>query len=272
MSEERRMLNQARLVALMGYAPKDLLHILPVVNSTNDYAKMLAEQGAPAGTVVLAEAQTAGRGRLGRSFQSSPGKGIYLSWLLRPQCPVSALMNLTCLVAVAVCDAMETVLHFCPEIKWINDLVFHGQKLAGILTEMSLEPGSGIVRHCIVGIGINCGQQTMDFSPELRDMAISLQMALGRPIDREELVAEILRQLHRLETFTPEEQQQAMTRYRHNCVTLGKTIQVHQADLCRQGKALDVNEDGSLLVDFGQGVESIHSGEVSVRGMRGYTP
>ena len=105
------------------------------IGSTNAYAKTLAAQGAPAGTVVIADRQDAGRGRLGRTFQSPAGSGIYMSVILRPGCAPTALMHLTCAVALAVCDAVEKAFSFRPGIKWINDLVVEGRKLGGILTE-----------------------------------------------------------------------------------------------------------------------------------------
>lgn len=270
MEEVNKTLSSRRVAGWLDREPEDWLHVLTTVDSTNDYAKALAEQGAPAGTVVLAERQTAGRGRLGRTFQSPPGQGIYFSLLLRPQCPVRELMNLTCLVAVAVCEAVEKTLNFRPGIKWINDLVWDGRKLAGILTELSLVPGSDAARYCIVGIGINCAQRREDFDPEIRDMAVSLETILGRPVDRERLVAQMIRELEGMDALTPARRRQIMTRYRQDCVTIGKTVQVQQAGERRQGMALDVDDDGALLVDFGQGVEAVQSGEASVRGMYGY--
>lgn len=255
----------------MGRTPEGWLHVLPTVDSTNDYAKMLALQNAPRGTAVLAEQQTNGRGRMGRSFQSPMGQGIYLSYLLRPRCRAEELMDLTCLVAVAVCQAMEETLDFRPGIKWINDLVWGGRKLAGILTEMSLEPESGLVRYCIVGIGINCSQSRQDFSPELQDIAISLQTILDRPIHRERLVAAVLLALEKLENLTPEERREMMRRYRRDCVTIGKAVRVIRAGESRDGVALDMADDGALVVDFEGTVERVQSGEVSVRGFFGYT-
>ena len=254
----------------MGRTPEGWLHVLPTVDSTNDYAKMLALQNAPTGTAVLAEQQTKGRGRMGRSFQSPMGQGIYLSYLLRPRCQAEELMDLTCLVAVAVCQAMEETLDFRPGIKWINDLVWGGRKLAGILTEMSLEPESGLVRYCIVGIGINCSQSRQDVPPELQDIAVSLQTILDRPIHRERLVAAVLLALEKLDNLTPEERRAMMRRYRRDCVTIGKAVRVIRAGESRDGVALDMADDGALVVDFEGTVERVQSGEVSVRGFFGY--
>ena len=160
------------------YPWKDRLFVFPELDSTNNRLKVLASQGAPHGTVLIADRQTGGRGRMGRSFLSPPGVGIYMSILLRPKCAPQKLMHLTCAVAAAMCHAVERAVHLRPGIKWTNDLVWGKQKLAGILTEMGLNP-AGDVGWAIVGIGVNCCQRADDFPPEIRDRACSLAMAAG---------------------------------------------------------------------------------------------
>ena len=149
------------------------------IDSTNTYLKKQAILGAPHGTAAIADCQTLGRGRMGRSFQSPGGCGIYLSVLLRPNCPPQDLMHLTCAAAEAMCDAVETTTGLRPGIKWTNDLVVGNRKIAGILTENGLN-AQGLVDYAIIGTGINCSQQPEDFPPELRSTAGSLAMALGR--------------------------------------------------------------------------------------------
>ena len=136
---------------------KDTIRHFPTVNSTNTLAKELAQAGAPHGTVLIADAQTGGRGRMGHSFHSPAGSGIYLSVILRPNCHASQLMHLTCATGVAMCSAVKATTGITPGIKWTNDLVCGTNKLGGILTELSLEP-DGHVRYAVVGIGINCNQ------------------------------------------------------------------------------------------------------------------
>ena len=136
------------------YPWKDRLFVFPELDSTNNRLKVLASQGAPHGTVLIADRQTGGRGRMGRSFLSPPGVGIYMSILLRPKCAPQELMHLTCAVAAAMCHAVERAVHLRPGIKWTNDLVWGKQKLAGILTEMGLNSAGG-VGWAIVGIGVN---------------------------------------------------------------------------------------------------------------------
>lgn len=176
------------------YPWKDRLFVFPELDSTNNRLKVLASQGAPHGTVLIADRQTGGRGRMGRSFLSPPGVGIYMSILLRPECAPQELMHLTCAVAAAMCRAVECAAGLRPGIKWTNDLVWGKQKFAGILTEMGLNAAGG-VDWAIVGIGVNCCQKAEDFPPEIRDRACSLAMAAGREIDRCRVAAAMMEAL-----------------------------------------------------------------------------
>lgn len=240
------------------------------IDSTNDRLKVLARQGAPHGTVLIADHQTGGHGRLGRSFLSPGGVGIYLSILLRPECAPRELMHLTCAAAVAMCDAVEQAAGFRPGIKWTNDLVYNKRKLGGILTELGLSP-SGTVDFCIVGIGINCCQKAENFAPEIRDMAGSLAMASGRDIDRSRVAAAMLEALAEMDAALLTDKAGILRRYRERCVTLGQDISLVRGDEIRHGKALDIDDDGALIVRFADAhQEAVNSGEVSIRGMYGY--
>ena len=241
------------------------------IDSTNTRAKELAAQGAPGGTVLITDHQTGGRGRLGRSFHSPGGVGIYLSLILRPNCAPSELMHLTCAAAVAACDAVEKACGIRPGIKWTNDLVWGKRKLAGILTELALSP-AGTVNYAVIGIGINCCQKEADFPPEIRDIAGSLHSVTGSTIDRAKVTAALLDALYRMDQCLLTDQNGIMDCYRANCITLGQKISVVKADgSVRHGSALDVDHEGGLLVDFADGsCETVTSGEVSVRGMYGY--
>lgn len=251
---------------------RDSIHWFNTIDSTNTQARAMAAAGAPHGSVLIADSQSAGRGRLGRVFQSPPGSGIYMSVILRPHCSPAALMHLTCAIAVAMCDAVEDTLGFRPGIKWINDLVYDRKKLAGILTELSIDPKTGLVDYAIVGIGINCNQSAQDFPPELQHLACSSRMACGRPIDRSRLAAEMIRALEKMSRTLLDEQDFIMARYREDCVTIGADIAVIRGDERQYGRALDINNDGSLLVSFADGhTASVNSGEVCVRGLYGYT-
>jgi BirA family biotin operon repressor/biotin-[acetyl-CoA-carboxylase] ligase len=240
------------------------VHYFESLDSTNTYAKKLAAEGAPHGTAIVANTQTAGRGRLGRSFSSPAGMGVYMSIVLRPQCTPAELMHLTCTVGVAVCDAVEKAYGFRPGIKWINDLVVKNRKLGGILTELSITP-KGMVDYAVVGIGINCNQ--VNFPEEIAHLACSAATILGKAVDRQPLIDALLAGLPTM-TASPET---IMPRYRADCVTLGKAVRVIRGDTCRTGTALEILEDGALLVRFDEGnTEAVNSGEVSVRGLWDY--
>ena len=252
------------------YPWRDRVHYLPEVDSTNDRLKILAAQGAPHGTAVITDHQTGGHGRRGRSFLSPPGVGIYLSMLLRPECPPADLMHLTCAVGVAMCDAIEKAAGFRPGIKWTNDLVCARRKLGGILTELRLDR-NGNVDYAIIGIGINCCQQESDFPVEIRTVAGSLAMVTGAPVDRARLAAAELEALHRMSTDLLPRKAQIMAQYRKDCITLGQEVSLVRGEEVRHGLAQDIDEDGALVVCFPDGhTEAVNSGEVSVRGMYGY--
>lgn len=246
-----------------------MIHRFETIDSTNTRAKEMAAQGAPHGTVLIARQQTGGRGRMGRTFHSPAGTGIYLSMILRPKCRADALMHLTCAVAVAMCDAIEAAAGFRPGIKWTNDLVYEKRKLGGILTELGFE-GSALA-YVIVGIGLNCTQTKSDFPPELQSMAGSLSMVTGSKIDQPRLESEMLRALSAMSENLLSEKEAIMSRYRKDCVTLGKDISVVRGEAIRHGTALDIDADGGLLVRYNDGsIQTVSSGEVSIRGMYGY--
>lgn len=245
------------------------LRYYQTIDSTNTEAKRLADTGAPHGTVLVADHQTMGRGRMGNSFHSPAENGIYLSCILRPDCHASELSHLTCCVAVAVCNAIEEVTGFRPKVKWINDLIANGKKLGGILTELSLD-GTGHVRYGVVGIGINCNQ-TEDFPSALQGIATALSQAVGKPVERELLIAKIIDQLYKISQALFMEKATLMAQYRKDCITIGQDIQVLKGDDRRCATALSLTDEGSLLVRYHDGTtEAVNSGEVHVRGLYGY--
>ena len=250
---------------------QDSLLWFETIDSTNTRAKELAAQGAPAGTVLIADHQTGGRGRRGRSFHSPAGTGIYMSVILRPNCAPTELMHLTCAAAVAACDSVETSCGIRPGIKWTNDLVYGQRKLAGILTELGLSP-RGTVDYAIIGIGINCCQEITDFPEDIRSIAGSLHTVTGQIIDRAKVAAALLDAFRRMDDRLLTDKEAIMAQYRTDCITLNRQISVVTADgSVRHGLALDIDAEGALLVRFDDGTENrVNSGEVSVRGMYGY--
>ena len=255
---------------LEAYPWKDRFHYFPQIDSTNNQLRQLARDGAPHGTVLVADHQTGGRGRRGRSFYSPSGVGIYLSILLRPNCPPAQLMHLTCAAAVAMCDAVEVSAGFRPSIKWTNDLVYHQRKLGGILSELGFS-SDGKVAYAIIGIGINCCQQSADFPPDIRAIAGSLSMVSGQPVDRSRVAAAMMEALSQMDTTLFTHKEDILRRYRQDCMTIGQEISLVRGEEVRHGTALDIDEGGALVVRFPDGhVETVNSGEVSVRGMYGY--
>lgn len=251
------------------YPWKDSLHYIPTIGSTNSQLKLLASQGAPHGTVLVAGEQTGGRGRMGRSFHSPAGTGVYLSMLLRPDCAPEQLMHLTCAVADAMVTAVEKAAGFRPGIKWTNDLVYGKRKLGGILTELGLDGDR--LDYVIIGVGINCLQKPEDFPQDLQEMAASLSMIAGHPVPPARLAAQMMQSLYTMSTGLLTEKAAILHRYRQSCITLGSEVSLLRGNDIRHGKALDIDEDGGLLVEFSPGqVETVSSGEISVRGMYGY--
>ena len=245
----------------MAFSPKNVLHF-DSVTSTNDVLRDLAFQGAPAGTAVVASHQTAGRGRLGRTFQSPAGLGLYLSVLYRPQVSPDDLPAMTALGAVAAAKALENCIGTAPQIKWPNDLVMGGKKIGGILTESALN-ADGTVAHVIMGIGINLHHTAADFAGEVRDMAASLEM-LGYPVELPELEIELLCQLLPLP-----DSERSIEYYKKHCLTIGQDIIIMSTH--ETAVALGVDPQYGLVVRRENGQEeTLRCGEVSVRGLYGY--
>ena len=237
------------------------------IDSTNTCTKRLAQEGAADGTAVIAGCQTAGRGRLERSFQSPPDKGLYLTVLLRSRLPPQRLLPVTALAGVALCDAVERLCGIRPGLKWPNDPVLSGRKLCGILTEMT---GGG---DLVLGIGVNVTQTAADFSPEVAEMATSLLLALGRPVSRAELAARLLEELDRMyAALLAGDLTAYLAAYRRDCVNLGRQVQLVSSDGKRETvTAQGIDGEFGLIVGNGEGREwTVRSGEVSVRGLYGY--
>ena len=244
---------------------------LPTCSSTNDLLKAMAEEGAAEGTVLVARAQTKGKGRLGRSFTSAAGKGVYLSALLRPDLSPEALLPLTGFTAEAMRRAVRRVAGAEAGIKWVNDLILDGRKLCGILTESTFSAG-GRLKYVVVGIGLNVNYDLADFPAELQDLAGSLKMALGRRFDLAPVAAAMIEELDALyAALLSGDTAPYLAAYRQHCLTLQRDVLLLQNGASTPARALTVDEALGLVVRYADGREGlIRSGEASVRGLNGY--
>ena len=244
---------------------------LDTVDSTNTECKRQAMAGAEEGLVVISDEQTGGRGRLGRTFQSPKGCGLYLSALLRPKLEPAQVTDFTAWVAVAVCDGIEAACGVRPQIKWTNDIILGGKKLVGILTEMGLESESNALEYLVPGIGINANHRPEDFTPEIRDMATSLQQQLGHPVRRTELAIQLIRALDKMYAGFPENKAEYLAKYRADCLTPGNQVQLITPVSRQEAYALEIDDQFRLVVELPDGSrKALSAGEVSVRGMYGY--
>ncbi|WP_462426493.1 biotin--[acetyl-CoA-carboxylase] ligase [Anaerotignum lactatifermentans] len=258
----KRELEQGLKTKTMGQT----IYFYEETDTTNNRARELALEGAPEGTLVVAEKQTAGRGRRGKVWESPLGTGIWMSLVLRPQIMPAEASVLTLLCGLATAEAIEAETGLSAGIKWPNDILINGKKAVGILTEMDCEMSE--VHFVIPGIGINVN--TASFPPEIADIATSLYLECGKTVSRRRLVHKVLERLEEhYETFLRTGSFAAMLEdYRKHCITLGKEVHV----LGREpffAEALDITPEGELLVrraDNGK-EEVVFSGEVSIRGV-----
>lgn len=231
--------------------------VLPVVDSTNTVAKKMVADGIPDGTVVIAEEQTSGRGRMGRSFYSPAHTGLYMSIIFRPCLPMEELLKITVAAAVAVCRSLERMGCLNPEIKWVNDIFFQGKKICGILTEAIGDFESAMAESVVVGIGINI--TTAVFPEELRSVAGSIGGMTG---NRNALAAEIYRELMSLckDLSAPE----LMEEYRRRNFVLGQCITFTKNGAPCRGIVKEINDLGNLVVVTDNGVEVLQAGEITI--------
>lgn len=232
--------------------------------STNADAFLLAEQGAEDGTVLLAERQLAGKGRLGRRWESPAGVNLYCSVVLRPELPPYEAPQLTFLSAVAVARAIKITTGLQPAIKWPNDLLMNGRKVAGLLNEMNAETDR--VGFVILGIGVNLNMRADQFPPDLRTPATSLMLETGSPIARQTFVVHLLRELDQeYRRFQQEGFGPVREEWASYCNAFGREVQVAVGSHVLQGPFMGIDHDGALLMKLPDGrVERILSGDVTV--------
>jgi BirA family transcriptional regulator, biotin operon repressor / biotin---[acetyl-CoA-carboxylase] ligase len=240
------------------------IRVFQQTTSTNDVLEKLARDGVGEGAVVFAETQTRGRGRLGRKWVSPTGKGLWFSVLLRPQIRPQETTRLTITSATAVRRAIACVTGLQPEIKWPNDILASGKKLAGVLTEMNAEVDR--VHYVIVGIGLNINAEASEFPHELRQTATSLRAELGHPINRAELAVAILREMDAdYARLTEGEFNTVANEWADFCTTLGQQVCIRTGQRVICGRAEALGEDGALLVRTEHGhLEPVVGGDVTL--------
>jgi BirA family transcriptional regulator, biotin operon repressor / biotin---[acetyl-CoA-carboxylase] ligase len=237
--------------------------VFDAINSTNDLARKHLEEGAQEGLVLMAESQTHGRGRMGRSWESSPGTGVYMSVLLKPEIQPQRLPLLTLLAGVAAVQAVNAFANRKAQLKWPNDILLNGKKISGILSEYHPTPGGG--NAVIIGIGVNANHSPSDFPEELRSIATSLRIETGRPVDRTALACALIRHLDREYNAFLQGESDVIEKWMHYSDMSGKKVSVTRGTAVIHGTALGLDSLGRLLIRTTDGKEmAFDSGEVSL--------
>jgi BirA family biotin operon repressor/biotin-[acetyl-CoA-carboxylase] ligase len=238
------------------------VHFYNEVDSTNVAAMNLAQKDAPEGTVVLAEEQLHGRGRGDRSWHSPAGVGIYCSIVLRPELSPAKTMLLTLMTAVAIAKAVALETNLSPRIKWPNDILINDKKVVGILLESKVGPTG--VEHAIIGFGINVNHTPADLPQELLLAASSLFIELGEPVDRSKLLTKILAEVEDLyERLQRGDLAIIHKEWRRFSATLGRHVRILQRGELTEGIAVDVTEEGALLVRVEHdSLITVHAGDI----------
>ncbi|HOY57086.1 MAG TPA: biotin--[acetyl-CoA-carboxylase] ligase [Verrucomicrobiota bacterium] len=240
------------------------IRVFRETTSTNDIIEKLARDGVREGVVVFAESQTKGRGRLGRRWVSPRGAGLWFSILLRPVLRPQEATQLTIMAATALARAIREQTDFTPEVKWPNDILVGGRKVAGILTELTAELDR--VRHVVLGIGLDVNQAAGDFPPDLRRIATSLRAEAGRIFDRAELAVTVLRALDRDYLRLREGQFDGLAaEWEDLCTTLGRDVTILLGSRRVRGRAESLDSEGALLVRTEHGrLERMTGGDVTL--------
>lgn len=260
-------LTPGEVCAPLPKARRGLVRCFDTIDSTNSYLKREAVQAAPHGLCAVANEQTAGRGRSGRSFTSAPDCGVYLSMLLRPKCQPMEAATLTAHAAVAVCRAVERVSRAEAKIKWTNDILLSERKICGILTELTLEGESAQLDSVVIGIGVNANNRIADFPEELRQKAGSIFSQTGETVDRAQLAAAMIQELDAMYERWENDRFAYLEEYRSRCVTVGREVRVIRGDHARDAFAEQVTDDFGLRVRYPDGTEeTVTAGEVTIRG------
>ena len=251
--EIRRWLNTGAIGARMEIHEK--------LDSTNTRAKAIAATGAPHGYLVIAESQSGGRGRFGRPFYSPEHSGVYISYVLRPEMPAERAVMITSMAAVAVARAIEALADVDVKIKWVNDLYINARKVCGILCEAGMDFESGQLEYAVLGIGVNV--TAMQFPGDLAGIATSIENECGTTVSRSRLIAEISNQLESLYGQLDTGSFMAESRARSNVI--GRDVTVIRSAEHFEARALDIDDQGRLVIRTRDGVTRVGSGEISLK-------
>ncbi len=296
LSEKNDIISAESIKPYLNKKTKNMdVQVFKIIDSTSNYAKKLAQEGAPEGTVIISEEQTQGRGRMGREFYSPSSTGIYMSIILRPKMSVEDSLLITTSVAVAVAKAIEKIAYIdtqikwvkyisfthliCvsiyakaiekiayidTQIKWVNDIYFNGKKLCGILTEASLDFESGGLEYAVVGIGINVSTVQDSFPTSIRKIVTSIfPNKSPRPV-RSILIGEILNNIAECSDNITDKSY--LDEYKKRSFLIGKSIVVINNETRTNARAIEIDDKARLIVRFEDGkTQALNSGEVSVR-------
>lgn len=237
-------------------------------DSTNNKAKLLAEKGASDKTIIIADSQTAGKGRKGKSFESKKGQGIFMSILLRPGISPTKASMITILAAAAVRCGIYNATGLECNIKWPNDIIYDGKKLCGILTEMNTE--MEYINYVIAGIGINVSNEVFD--KELSKVATSLKIITGKEYKRSNIIAAVTECFDKYyeEFLKVEDLSFIRADYEPYLINIGRRVKIIGVKESYEAVAIGIDNDGELIVERNGKMEKVISGEVSVRGVYGY--
>lgn len=237
--------------------------IFQELDSTNNYLKKLGSQGEKERTLIIAESQTNGRGRMGRTFYSPNGTGVYFSLLLRPEIPTEKALNLTVMAAVAVAETVMKYSNGDVKIKWVNDVYFNGKKVCGILTEGAVNPTTKTLDYAVVGIGINIIAPENDFPDDIKNSATAIFSGNTEENIKEKIVAEVINRFFDMYNGNDTD---FIKRYKEYSYLTGKEINIISGDNMRPTTVLGITDECHLLVknEYGE-TEEISSGDVSVR-------
>jgi BirA family biotin operon repressor/biotin-[acetyl-CoA-carboxylase] ligase len=260
--------SEVKSVLRTQWAGKELYY-LDTVDSTNTYAKKLADEGAIHGTLVVSNQQSGGKGRRGRTWESPANTGIWMTLILKPNMNPSYASMLTLVMAIAVAKACNEITKVPCSIKWPNDIVLNRKKICGILTEMSAE--MDYINHIVIGVGINANME--EFPEELQEKATSIRLQNGEKINRAQLINRVMVHFEEEYSLFMEHKDLSLQLDNYNDLLVNRNNEVMVLEPSKEysGIARGINEKGELLVEKPDGsLCRVYAGEVSVRGIYGY--